>query len=559
MFKGQPKGLYALALANTGERFGYYTMLAIFTLFLQAKFGFSEAVTSNIYAGFLAAVYFMPFIGGILADKFGYGKMVVSGIVVMFAGYFCLAIPTGGDIVGKIAMFGSLLLIAVGTGLFKGNLQVMVGNLYDDPKYSSKRDAAFSLFYMAINIGSLFAPTAATKITEFCLRQEGLVYNGEIPALANQYLAGASSMAPDALNRFQTLAAAQGVTDVTDLTQFSQHYIDTLSGAYHWGFAVACVSLVLSILIYFGFRKSFKHADVTQRELEAKSTQSVVELTKEQTKSRITALLLVFAVVIFFWMAFQQNGLTLTFFARDYTATEMTGLSRILANVLNLVLIIIAVYGAFAIFQSEKKRSKLIAGLVTLASIVALIFSYRSLGDKPVTLLPQIFQQFNPFFVVALTPVSMAVFGALAAKGKEPSAPRKIGIGMFIAALGFLIMVFGSLGLPTPDALKEGATFQRVTPNVLISTYLVLTFAELFLSPMGISFVSKVAPPKYKGMMMGLWFVATAIGNYMVSIIGMLWGGLPLWVLWSILIALCVISAVFIFSIMKKLENATKD
>ena len=153
----------------------------------------------------------------------------------------------------------------------------------------------------------------------------------------------------------------------------------------------------------------------------------------------------------------------------------------------------------------------------------------------------------------------MAVFGALAAKGKEPSAPRKIGIGMFIAALGFLIMVFGSLGLPTPDALKDGAEFQRVTPNILISTYLVLTFAELFLSPMGISFVSKVAPPKYKGMMMGLWFVATAIGNYMVSIIGMLWGGLPLWVLWSILIVLCVISAVFIFSIMKKLENATKD
>lgn len=556
MFKGQPKGLYALALANTGERFGYYTMLAIFTLFLQAKFGFSEAVTSNIYAGFLAAVYFMPFIGGILADKFGYGKMVVAGIIVMFAGYFCLAIPTGNDMGGKIAMFGSLLLIAVGTGLFKGNLQVMVGNLYDDPKYSSKRDAAFSLFYMAINIGSLFAPTAATRITEFCMKNEGFTYNGDIPALANQYLAGADTMTPEALSKFQNLAAAQGATD---LTQFSHHYIDTLAGAYHWGFAVACVSLIISILIYFGFRKSFKHADVTQRELEAKSTQPVVELTKEQTKSRIVALLLVFAVVIFFWMAFQQNGLTLTFFARDYTATEMTGLSRILANVLNLVLIIIAVYGAFAIFQSEKRNSKFIAALVTVASLVGLFFSYRSLGDEPVTLLPQIFQQFNPFFVVALTPVSMAVFGALAAKGKEPSAPRKIGIGMFIAALGFLIMVFGSLGLPTPDALKDGAEFQRVTPNILISTYLVLTFAELFLSPMGISFVSKVAPPKYKGMMMGLWFVATAIGNYMVSIIGMLWGGLPLWVLWSILIALCVISAVFIFSIMKKLENATKD
>lgn len=555
MFKGQPKGLYALALANTGERFGYYTMLAIFTLFLQAKFGFSEAVTSNIYAGFLAAVYFMPFIGGILADKFGYGKMVVAGIIVMFAGYLCLSIPTGNDLVGKIAMFGSLLLIAVGTGLFKGNLQVMVGNLYDDPKYSNKRDAAFSLFYMAINIGSLFAPTAATKITEFCMGKAGLTYNGDIPALANQYLYSASDMTAESMSKFQELAAAQGATD---LTAFAHNYIDTLAGAYHWGFAVACVSLIVSILIYFGFKKSFKHADVTQRELQAQSKEPVAELTPEQTKSRITALLLVFAVVIFFWMAFQQNGLTLTFFARDYTATEMTGLSRIMANVFNLVLIIIAVYGAFSIFQSEKKQSKLIAGAVTLASLVGLYFSYVSLGDEPVKLLPQIFQQFNPFFVVALTPVSMAVFGALAKKDKEPSAPRKIGIGMFIAALGFLIMVFGSLGLPTPDALKEGVAFSRVSPNYLISTYLVLTFAELFLSPMGISFVSKVAPPKYKGMMMGLWFVATAIGNYMVSIIGMLWGGLPLWILWSILIVLCLISAIFIFSIMKKLENATK-
>lgn len=126
MFKNQPKGLYALALANTGERFGYYTMLAIFTLFLQAKFGFSSVATSNIFAGFLALVYFLPILGGILADKFGYGKMVTTGIIVMFAGYTCLAIPTGGDSFGIGAMFGALFLIALGTGLFKGNLQVMV-------------------------------------------------------------------------------------------------------------------------------------------------------------------------------------------------------------------------------------------------------------------------------------------------------------------------------------------------------------------------------------------------------------------------------------------------
>lgn len=157
--------------------------------------------------------------------------------------------------------------------------------------------------------------------------------------------------------------------------------------------------------------------------------------------------------------------------------------------------------------------------------------------------------------MVALTPVSLAIFGFLAKKGKEPSAPRKIGVGMLIAACGFGVMAFGSMGLPTPDALAQGADVNLVSPNLLISTYLVLTFAELLLSPMGISFVSKVAPPKYKGMMMGGWFVATAIGNYMVSIIGYLWGGIELWMVWSVLIVLCLLSALFIFSIMKKLEK----
>ena len=151
MFKGQPKGLYALALANTGERFGYYTMLAIFLLFLQAKFGFSAAAAGQFYAIFLAAVYFMPVIGGWLADKIGFGKCVVTGVCVMFIGYLCLAIPTNAFASRGLAlalMFGALLLIAVGTGLFKGNLQVMVGNLYDDPQYAAKRDSGFSLFYM---------------------------------------------------------------------------------------------------------------------------------------------------------------------------------------------------------------------------------------------------------------------------------------------------------------------------------------------------------------------------------------------------------------------------
>lgn len=552
MFEGQPKGLYALALANTGERFGYYTMLAIFTLFLQAKFGYTAAETSTIFGSFLAAVYFMPLVGGILADKCGYGKMVTTGIVVMFVGYLLLAIPTAANLTGKMMMFGSLFLIACGTGLFKGNLQVMVGNLYDSPEYSSKRDTAFSLFYMAINVGALFAPTAATKVTNYILGGAGFTYNAQIPSLAHQFLNG--TITPEGNATLSSLQAAQGFTG--DMSAFCSTYIENLSEAYNYGFAVACISLILSMAIYVCCRSMFKHADYNSKQAKAVNNYNEPELTPAQTKERIVALLLVFAVVIFFWMAFHQNGLTMTFFARDYTTQSVTGLDRIGFDVWNLVLLIIVVYGAFSLFQSKTGRGKAIAGVAVLASLGILIWSYSSM-DSTVEILPQIFQQFNPFFVVALTPVSLAVFGYLARRKKEPSAPRKIGIGMVIAACGFLILAIGSLGLPTPKEVEAAGINPDVlvSPNWLISTYLVLTFAELLLSPMGISFVSKVAPPKYKGMMMGGWFVATAIGNYLVAIIGYLWGGMQLWMVWSVLIVCCLLSALFIFSIMKKLEK----
>ena len=553
MFKNQPKGLYALALANTGERFGYYTMLAIFLLFIQAKFGFSAAVATQIYSIFLAAVYFMPLFGGILADRIGYGKCVTLGIVVMFAGYLCLSIPTGADAIGKTLMFGALALIAVGTGLFKGNLQVMVGNLYDDPKYASKRDAAFSLFYMAINIGAMFAPSAAKGVTNFFLGKSGLFYDANIPSLAHQYLDG--TISAENATKLADLASQMSVNGM-DMTAFSQFYIEKLSEAYNYGFAVACVSLVISVAIYYGCRSWFKHADVNSVQAKAAHVEEV-ELTPQQTKSRITALLLVFAVVVFFWMAFHQNGATMTIFARDYTSNIADGLTRIGFNIWGLVLIAISIYTLFSTFQATVAPTRGILGLVTLAlwgGVAAIYFSMPA----EVMIQPSDFQQFNPFFVVALTPVSLAIFGALAAKGKEPSAPRKIGYGMMVAAAGFLILTVGSMGLASPKELGGTVSDVLVSPNWLISTYLVLTFAELLLSPMGISFVSKVAPPKYKGAMMGCWFAATAIGNYLVSIPGLLWDKLPLWGIWTLLIALCLLSALFIFSIMKKLESATK-
>lgn len=552
MLQGQPKGLYALALANTGERFGYYTMLAIFTLFLQAKFGYTASETSTIFASFLAFVYFTPLIGGMLADKFGYGKMVTSGIIIMFFGYLLLAVPTDAS-AGKVLMFGSLAMIACGTGLFKGNLQVMVGNLYDAPEYKAKRDTAFSLFYMAINIGAMFAPTAATKMTDWMLAKYSFTYDSQIPSLAHQFLNGTISA-----ENGQTLARLQAVQGYTgDTATFCNSYIERLSEAYNYGFGVACISLIISMAIYITFRSTFKHADVNLKQAQAANVQQE-EISPAETKQRIVALLLVFAVVLFFWMAFHQNGLTMTFFARDYTANQVTGFDRLGFDVFNLALVLIAIYGAFSIFQSETSKARIISGVVVVVALAGLAVKYMAM-EPTMTILPQQFQQFNPFFVVALTPVSLAIFGYLAKRKKEPTAPRKIGLGMMIAACGFLILAIGSMGLPTPDALAADSKLQMlISPNWLISTYLILTFAELLLSPMGISFVSKVAPPKYKGMMMGGWFVATAIGNYMVAIIGYLWGGMELWMVWSVLIVLCLLSALFMFSIMKKLDKVAK-
>ena len=474
MFKGQPKGLYALALANTGERFGYYTMLAVFALFLRANFGLEAGVAGAIYSTFLGLVYFMPLVGGVLADKFGYGKMVTIGITVMFAGYLLLSLPLGSDTLAMIGMLAALIFISVGTGLFKGNLQVMVGNLYDDPKYASKRDEAFSIFYMAINVGALFAPTAAVEIKEWAETSLGFSSND----------------------------------------------------AYHFSFAVACVALIISMGIYYTFRSSFRHIEGGK----SKSGEKAVaekKLSAGEMRQRIIALCLVFAVVIFFWMAFHQNGLTLTYFANEFNEKSSEGFQSMFFSVWNLVLIIIGVYAFFSLFQSETTRGRVVAGSIVAGVVAVLYYKYLNLNG-PVAVSAPIFQQFNPFYVVALTPVSIAIFSALARRGKEPSAPRKIAYGMLVASAGFAIMAVGSLGLLTPDAqeaaVEAGEQVPLVSSNWLISTYLVLTFAELLLSPMGISFVSKVAPPQYKGMMMGGWFGATAIGNLLVAVGGFLLG-----------------------------------
>ncbi len=669
MAKNHPKGLVVLALANMGERFGYYTMLAILTLYLQAKFGFSSATTSMIYGVFLGLIYLLPVIGGIVADKWlGYGKTILIGISIMFGGYFLLGLPFGNEGLGISVMAVSLLLISMGTGFFKGNVQALVGKLYDNPMYSKGRDMAFSIFYMFINIGAFFAPSMGNYITKEILGEKGFTYNASIPAnfvklnndvvnekefiaeLAkdnedwatlseeeqteiinkakddkgvmfkadeaevvfnlklyglNQYTKNKHAAITEDIQvtdqdlelyasrnpndkeakaalraRVENAKVPAGIVSLENSKEskgfakdFGRAYVaETLSVSYSWAFFVACISLVISILIFVIFRKTWKEADVTAKQTkenkEAGST--VVEMSKEEVKERLLALGLVFVVVIFFWMAFHQNGLTMTLFARDYTMSKVDAMGSLPFSLLILVPFICFMYGVYlsTFGLLGGKRNPKVGFLLVALGIAGIAGGYFvdiqpiadhiapfTEGVKSIT--PQIFQQFNPFFIILLTPLTLGFFGYLANKDKEPSAPRKIGFGMLLAACGFMVLLIGSLGLPAPSTL-DGACQDPVSPNILIGTYLVLTFAELFLSPMGLSFVSKVSPPQYAGLMQGGWLAATAVGNLLVGVMGVFWDKLPLYAFWGILIACCLLSAAFIFSIMKRLEKVTK-
>ncbi|MDP4282380.1 MAG: peptide MFS transporter [Bacteroidota bacterium] len=555
MFKGHPKGLYVAFFTNMGERFGYYTMLAIFVLYLQSKFGWTTTHAGQVYGMFLFGIYFLPLLGGYIADSFlGYGKTVLLGIIVMFAGYTLLAVPG----TGPMFIFLALAVIALGTGFFKGNLQALVGNMYDDPKYGKLRDSAFNIFYMGINIGAFFAPSAAEGIRNWLLKINGLAYNKAIPDLAHKFLAGTLQNT----QQLDAFARSQMGTHFTNLTDFSNHYIDCLGRAYNAGFGIAAASMIISLIIFLAFRKYYKSADVTHKQLKSDSHNHIVELTKKQVNDRLVALGLVFFVVIFFWMAFHQNGFTLTIFARDYTVASVSYGTGILFNITTLLPILILIVGVVLIAGKNNSAKTRITGLVlTAGSIIVEYFTLKQLTPEGNPISPEIFQQFNPIFIVFLTPIIVGLFAYLRKKGIEPSSPKKIGIGMLITSVGFLIMIIASQGLESPSELaaQGGVSDTLRSPYWLIGTYFTLTIAELFLSPIGISFVSKVAPPQYKGLAQGGWFGATAIGNILAGFIGPFWDKWELWQFFLLLVVLTLMSAVIMFSILKRLERATNS
>ncbi|MDR0729938.1 MAG: peptide MFS transporter [Prevotellaceae bacterium] len=518
MFKNHPKGLLAASLSNMGERFGFYTMMAILVLFLEAKFGLTGSQSGLIYSIFYALIYILALAGGLIADKRrNYKGTILVGIVVMALGYLLLTIPTPTPVPNKtlylILTCIGLLTIAFGNGLFKGNLQALVGQMYDNSRFGKMRDAGFSLFYMFINVGAIFAPLIAVSVRNWWLTRSGFEYNATMPALCHSYLDKGDQLTTESVTQLSEFATK---FNYSDLTVFANDYLNVFNHGFQWAFGVAIVAMIISLSIYVVNKRGFPDVNKVAVGDHAKQGADAIKIEAKEIKQRLYALFAVFGIVIFFWFSFHQNGLTLTKFAKDYT-----DLTQIRLNL------------GFMVIEGA-----------------------------------ELFQSINPLCVVLLTPVIMGLFGWLRAKGKEPSTPKKIAIGMGIAASAYIVMALGSYvsDLPLYQAINPNAdgtplavdSIVRVTPFLLIGTYVILTVAELFISPLGISFVSRVAPPQYQGIMQGCWLGATAVGNQLLFIGAVLYEHIPIWATWTVFVVACFVSMTVMLVMLKWLERVAR-
>ena len=440
------------------------------------------------------------------------------GIVVMSLGYVIIAVPTPTPVPSlplylALTCFG-LLVIAFGNGLFKGNLQALVGQMYDDPRYADRRESGFQIFYMFINIGGFFAPWIAIGVRNWWLKVNHFDYNAALPELCHKYLAQGDAMAAGDMEKLTTYASqvSLGGTQPTDIATFVGDYLNVFSRGFQYAFMAAVLMMVVSLIIFVINKNKFPDPAARKSQNADKATHSKeeIKMSADEIRQRIYALFAVFGVVIFFWLSFHQNGYSLTYFARDYVNLD----------VININLGFTTIKGA------------------------------------------EIFQCVNPFFVVSLTPLIMWFFGFLKKRGKEVSTPMKIGIGMGIASLAYVFLMIFSLTLPAKDALSsmsaEALSAIKVTPFVMIGLYFILTVAELFISPLGLAFVSKVAPPHLQGLMQGCWLAATAIGNALLFIGGILYTSVPIWACWLVFVGATGMSMLVMLSMVKWLERVAR-
>ena len=498
----QPKGLIPAALSNMGERFGYYIMNAVLVLFLCSKFGLSEETSTLVYSFFYAGIYVLSLVGGIIADKTqNYKGTIISGLIVMTLGYIVLAVPilaTAENTTWLLTLTCcALFLIAFGNGLFNGNLQAIVGQLYDNPRWASKRDSGFQIFYVFINIGGVVAPFVAPMLRSWWLGVHNLAYNAKLPALCHEYLSVTDNMNQQNADNLYALITQVGGDAAGNISAFCTEYLDVFNTGIHYSFIASVAAMLLSLAIFLFTKKGLPSPAKKEKSETVSYTAEEKAAMAKEIKQRMYALFAVLGIAIFFWFSFHQNGTSLSLFARDFVISD--------------------------------------------------------------TIAPEIWQALNPFFVIVLTPVIIVIFASLARRGKEISTPRKIAIGMGLAGIAYLFLMIYSLVMGYPSATEfrtEGGVMSG--PWVLIVLYFFLTVAELFISPLGLSFVSKVAPRDMQGLCQGLWLGATAVGNLLLWIGPLIYNACPIWVAWAVFMGVCFISMGVMFGMVKWLERVAK-
>jgi POT family proton-dependent oligopeptide transporter len=360
-----------------------------------------------------------------------------------------------------------------------------------------KSDSGFQIFYVFINAGGLVAPFVAPLLRSWWLESHAMVYNAGLPALCHQFMAEGEAMANFA--NLQALMAECG-GDVANMLASCEKYLQIFNEGIHYSFMASVAAMFISLVVFICTKKMFPTPGKKEAAATVEYTAEEKKAMAQEIKQRIYALLAVLGVVIFFWFSFHQNGTSLSLFARDFVDTS--------------------------------------------------------------TIAPEIWQAVNPFFVIVLTPVVMWIFGALSARGKEISTPRKIAIGMFIAGLAYLFLAVYSLymGYPSADSYRALPVAEQVKAGawVLIALYFFLTVAELFISPLGLSFVSKIAPKHLQGLCQGLWLGATAVGNLLLWIGPLMYNAIPIWQCWTVFLVVCLVSMGVMLGMVKWLERVAK-
>jgi POT family proton-dependent oligopeptide transporter len=505
-----PKALPFLFFSEMWERFGYYLMIGIFTLYLKDTvdgFSMTEAEASDLYGTFIAFVFLTPFVGGLLADRvLGYRKSITIGGIMMGAGYCLMSVHN------ETMLYVSMLLVIIGNGFFKPNISTLLGNLYNTPEYKSKKDAGYNIFYMGINIGAF-------------------VCNFFGAALYNMIGWGAAFIAAG-------IGMFIGIIIFWTGTKHFKH-VDIIKPAQEGDMPLAKIfGLILLPSILFGFIGYFLNG-VTSPEnpggnfVGSDTTDAfllgcipiiffygrLLYKSPKEEKKPIAAMLAIFSVVICFWAVFKQNGSTLNTWADRYTDREIPAAMTSTMGKLQLIDEIKYEKDTFVVMDNQFRVEDKTKTAVTYPPYFKNMKKENLPKDgESVSLFnTNLFQSVNPFWVIALTPLVLAFFGFLRRNGKEPSTPAKIAFGLVISALSCLVM-YAAVNANENGAVKSSAWW-------FISSYAVITIGELFLSPMGLSLVSKLSPPRLTALMMGGWFLATSIGNKLSGVLSSLWDG----------------------------------